>query len=183
MHCRISFLCLGSSTVTIVLSNFLISYISLLLILSSNQLEIAVMVVWYHTCLCYLLIYSGSALNELLSLISCSHCFLSGSTVFLPLVHGVTLRFLLEVTTVQLSSWCASSLFPSLSCDISMFISFVSVFSCSSLIGCLLVEPMALFIKYVSPLLVILIGGICIFHDLVIGVYFTAFSSLLPHFH
>ena len=42
-----------------------------------------------------------------------------------------------------------------------MFISFVSVFSCSSLIGCLLVAPIALFVKYVSPLLVIFIGRIC----------------------
>ena len=33
MHCGISFLCLDGSTVTIVFSNFLMSYISLLLIL------------------------------------------------------------------------------------------------------------------------------------------------------
>ena len=47
---------------------------------------------------------SGDALNELLSLISCSHCFFSGISVFLSLANGVTLCFLLEVATVQLSS-------------------------------------------------------------------------------
>ena len=78
-------------------------------------------------------------------------------------MSGVTSRFLLEVATIQLSSWRVSSLFPSLACNISMFISFVSVFSCSSLIGCLLVKPIALFIKYGSPLLIILIDGICMF--------------------
>ena len=86
-------------------------------------------------------------------------------------MSGVTLRFLLEVATVQLSSWYVGSLFPSLACDISMLTSFVSAS----------VEPIALLILYVSPLLIILIGGICIF--LAMGVYFAAFSSLLPHFH
>ena len=127
---------------------------------------------------------SGSALNELRSVISCIHCCLSATVTFLPLVHGVTFRFLPEVATFQLSSWCFSSLFSSLSCVTSMFVSFVSVFACSSFIGCLLlVEPVALFIKYVSPLVVIFIGGICIFHHLAMDVYVTAFSSLLPHFH
>ena len=89
---------------------------------------------------------SGSALNELRSVISCSHCCLSAIIAFLPLVHDVTFRFLLEVSTFQLSSWCVGSLFSSLSCVISMFVSFVSVFPCSPFIGCLLlVESVALF--------------------------------------
>ena len=79
--------------------------------------------------------------------------FFSSVSVFLPLANRVTLRFLLEVATVQLSSWCVGSLFPSLACDISILTSF---FSAS-------VEPVALFIMYVSPLLVIFIGGICMF--------------------
>ena len=48
---------------------------------------------------------SGSALNELCSLISCSHCFLSNVSIFLALASGVTFRFFMEVATVQLSSW------------------------------------------------------------------------------
>ena len=71
--------------------------------------------------------------------------------VFLLLANGVTLRFLLEVATVQLSSWCVGSLSLSLACDISMLSAFFSEY----------VESVALFIKYVSPELVIFIGGIC----------------------
>ena len=53
-----------------------------------------------------------------------SHCFFfSSDSVFLPLANGVTLRFLLEVATVQLSSWCVGSLSSSLACDISMLLS------------------------------------------------------------
>ena len=48
---------------------------------------------------------SGSALNGLCSLISCSHCFFSNVSIFLALASGVTFCFLLEVATVQLSSW------------------------------------------------------------------------------
>ena len=73
-------------------------------------------------------VFSGSALNELFSLISCSHCFFSSVSVFLPLANGVTLRFLLDVATVRLSSWCVprpgGSLSSSLACDISMLSSF-----------------------------------------------------------
>ena len=46
--------------------------------------------------------------------------FFSIVSVFLPLANGVTLRFLLEVATVQLSSWCVGSLSLSLACDISI---------------------------------------------------------------
>ena len=46
--------------------------------------------------------------------------FFSIVSVFLPLANGVTLRFLLEVATVQLPSWCVGSLSLSLACDISM---------------------------------------------------------------
>ena len=127
---------------------------------------------------------SGSTLNELRSVISYSHRYLSATIAFLPLVHGVTFHFLLEVTTFQLSSWCVSSLFSSLSCVISIFVSFVTVFPWSSFIGCLvLVELVALYIKYVSPLVVIFIDGICIFHHLAMGVYVTAFFSHLSYFH
>ena len=126
----------------------------------------------------------GSALNELRSVISCSYCFLSATIAFLPLVHSVTFRFLLEVATFQPPSCWVSSLFLSLSCVISMFVSVVAVFPCFSFIGCLvLAELVALFIKYVSPLVVIFIGGIRIFQYLAMGVYVTAFSSHLPHFH
>ena len=77
--------------------------------------------------------------------------FFSIVSVFLPLANGVTLRFLLEIATVQLSSWCVGSLSLSLACDISMLSFFFS--------AC--VESVALFINYVSPELVIFIGGIC----------------------
>ena len=77
--------------------------------------------------------------------------FFSSVSIFLPLANGVTLNFLLEVATVQLSSWCVGSLSSSLACDIFMLSSFFSTY----------VESVALFIKYVSPELVIFISGIC----------------------
>ena len=79
--------------------------------------------------------------------------FFSSVSIFLPLANGVTLRFLLEVATVQLSSWCVGSLSSSSACVISMLSSFFSTY----------VESVALFIKYVSPVLAIFIGGICMF--------------------
>ena len=76
--------------------------------------------------------------------------------VFLPLANGVTLRFLLDVATVQLSSWCVGSLSPSLACDrYRLFSGYV--------------ESVALFIKYVSPELVTFIGGICMIPRFVNG--------------
>ena len=77
--------------------------------------------------------------------------FFSIVSVFLPLANGVILRFLLEVAIVQLSSWCVGSLSSSSACVISMLSSFFSTY----------VESVTLFIKYVSPELVIFIGGIC----------------------
>ena len=76
--------------------------------------------------------------------------FLSVS-VFLALATGVTLRFLLEVASVQLSSWCIGTFSSPSDCVVSMISSFFSTY----------VESVALFIKYVSPALVIFIGGIC----------------------
>ena len=116
-------------------------------------------------------VFSGSALNELFSLISCSHCFFSSVSVFLPLANGVTLRFLLEVATIQLSSWCVGSLFPSLDCDISMLSSFFSAYA----------ESGALFIRYVSPVLVIFIGGICMFWRLLCRFLFPLAALSLEH--
>ena len=40
---------------------------------------------------------SSSALNELCSLISCSHCLFSSVSVFFPLANGITLRFCWEL--------------------------------------------------------------------------------------
>ena len=68
------FLCLGGSTFTIVFSNFFISYMSLLLVLA--QLEIAVMVVWYHTCLCCLLSLPGARFLQVPRL--CCRCLFLG---------------------------------------------------------------------------------------------------------
>ena len=66
-------------------------------------------------------------------------------------MNGVTLRFLLEVATVQLSSWCIGMFcFPS-DCVVSIISSFFSTY----------VESVALFMKNVSPELIIFIGGIC----------------------
>ena len=78
--------------------------------------------------------------------------FLSVS-VFLALANRVTFRFLLEVATVQPSSWCIGSLTSPSACVVSMISSFFSTY----------VESVALFIKYVSPVLAIFIGGICMF--------------------
>ena len=91
--------------------------------------------------------------------------FFSSVSVFLALANGVTLRFLLEVATVQLSSWCIGSLTSPSACVVSMLSSFFSTY----------VESVALFIKYVSPELVIFIGGICMIPHFVNG-------RLLRHF-
>ena len=77
--------------------------------------------------------------------------FFSSVSVFLALANGVTLRFLLEVATVQLSSRCIGSVSFSSACVVSMLSSFFSTY----------VEFVALFMKYVSLELVIFIDGIC----------------------
>ena len=77
--------------------------------------------------------------------------FFSNVSVFLALASGVTFRFLLEVATVQLSSWCIGMFSSPWDCVVSMISSFFSTY----------VESVALFIKYVSPALVHFIGGIC----------------------
>ena len=102
---------------------------------------------------------SGSALNGLCSLISSSHCFFSSVSIFLALASGVTFRFLLEVATVQLSSWCIGIFSSSSDCVVSIISSFFSTY----------VESVALFVKYVSPELTILIGGICMIPRFVDG--------------
>ena len=77
--------------------------------------------------------------------------FFSNVSVFLALASGITFRFLLEVATVQLSSWCIGMFSSPSDCVVSMISSFFSTY----------VESVALFIKYVSPELLIFIGGIC----------------------
>ena len=70
---------------------------------------------------------------------------------FCPLASGVTFRFLLEVVTVQLSSWYIGMFSSPSGCVVSMISSVFSTY----------VESVALFMKYVSPELTIFIGGIC----------------------
>ena len=86
---------------------------------------------------------SGSTLNGLCSLISCSHCFFSYVSIFLALASGVTFRFLLEVATVQLSFWCIGMFYSPADCVVSIISSFFSTY----------VESVALFMKNVSPYL------------------------------
>ena len=85
--------------------------------------------------------------------------FFSSVSVFPALANGVTFRFLLEVATVQLSSWCIGTFSSPSDCVVSMISSIFSAY----------VESVALFIKYVSPALVIFIGGICMIPRFVNG--------------
>ena len=85
--------------------------------------------------------------------------FFSSVSVFPALANGVTFRFLLEVATVQLSSWCIGTFSSPSDCVVSMISSIFSTY----------VESVALFIKYVSPALVIFIGGICMIPRFVNG--------------
>ena len=93
---------------------------------------------------------SGGALNELLSLISCSHCFF------------LVFRFSSRLRTGLLCVFCWKLLPSSFLRYALVHCSrhWLVIFPCWSLFSAS-VEPIALFIKYVSPLLVIFIGGIC----------------------
>ena len=102
---------------------------------------------------------SGSALNELLNFISCSHCFFSVTSVFFSLANGVTLCFFAGSCYRQaffVMCWFIAPV-------IGLWYFHVNVFFSAS------VEPVALFIKYVSPVLVIFIGGICMIPRFVDG--------------
>ena len=103
--------------------------------------------------------------------------FFSSVSVFLPLANGVTLHFLLEVATVQLSWWCVGSLVPVVGLWYFHVLVFFSAY----------VESVALFIKYVSPVLVIFIGGICMISRFIDGRLLCRFlfplAGALEHFH
>ena len=85
--------------------------------------------------------------------------FFSNVSVFLALASGITFRFLLEVATVQLSSWCIGMFSSPSDCVVSMISSFFSTY----------VESVAVFMKYASPELLIFIGGICMIPRFVDG--------------
>jgi hypothetical protein len=109
----------------------------------------------------------GSALKEFWSGIPWRHCCLSVSAALLAFVFVVIFRFLLGVTTFQLSLWCDRSMLvlflTSFISVISISNSLVSVQSCSSPVCCVgFAEFPPLFITYVSPLFSSLIGGTCI---------------------
>ena len=87
---------------------------------------------WFHLSLSLVVSMSISSVSELKEFLngnSCSHRCFSVSRFPATLVLGVILRFLLEVTTFQLSFWWISSLlilFSSLFFDVSISISFIA---------------------------------------------------------